>query len=70
LTSWASTIEGRAGYNLAFEAIALLHDGEPALALERLDAPGAWRTGILMHWHVALRVEAAVLAGHPKAAGF
>jgi predicted ATPase/DNA-binding CsgD family transcriptional regulator len=62
------TVTDRAGYHPAFEAIALLHHGEPALALERLDAPGAWRTGIMMRWHVALRVEAAVLAGHPKAA--
>ncbi|MEU4420553.1 hypothetical protein AB0F81_07995 [Actinoplanes sp. NPDC024001] len=62
------TAEDRSGYSPAFEAIALLHHGQPALALERLDAPGAWRTGILMHWHVALRVEAAVLSGHPKAA--
>ncbi|WIM99801.1 LuxR C-terminal-related transcriptional regulator [Actinoplanes oblitus] len=62
------TAEDRAGYHPVFEAIALLHHGEPARAGERLAVPGAWRTGILMHWHVALRVEAAVLAGHPKAA--
>ncbi|GAA4588912.1 putative ATPase/DNA-binding CsgD family transcriptional regulator [Actinoplanes octamycinicus] len=62
------TTEERAGYGPAFAAIALLHHGEPALARDRLAAPGAWRTGILMHWHVALRVEAAVLAGDPEAA--
>ncbi|MFI1990902.1 LuxR C-terminal-related transcriptional regulator [Actinoplanes sp. NPDC020271] len=63
------TAEDRAGYAPTFDAIARLHHGEPALARERLDAPGAWRTGILKQWHVALRVEAAVLAGDPGATG-
>ncbi|MFI5889742.1 LuxR C-terminal-related transcriptional regulator [Actinoplanes sp. NPDC051513] len=57
----------RAGYAPAFEGIGLLHRGQAELALKVLD--GAWLPGILQHWHVALRAEAAVLAGHPDAAG-
>lgn len=56
----------RAGYSPTFEAITLLHHGQSTLALDRLDTP--WLTGILLHWHIALRAEAAVLAGHPDAA--
>jgi hypothetical protein len=63
------TPDDRAGYSPTFDAITLLHNGQPARALERLDAqaggPNPWLTGILLHWHVALRAEAAVLAGHP-----
>jgi predicted ATPase len=55
----------RAGYSPTFDAITLLHHGQSTLALERLDTP--WLTGILLHWHVALRAEAAVLAGHADA---
>ncbi|WP_433363672.1 LuxR C-terminal-related transcriptional regulator [Actinoplanes sp. CA-142083] len=58
--------EDRAGYSPAFDAIGLLHRGQAELALKELD--GAWLPGILQHWHVALRAEAAVLAGHPEAA--
>jgi predicted ATPase/DNA-binding CsgD family transcriptional regulator len=65
------TPEDRAGYSPTFDAIALLHHGQAAFALERLgtrtDEPNLWRTGVLLHWHVALRAEAAVLAGHPDA---
>jgi predicted ATPase/DNA-binding CsgD family transcriptional regulator len=62
----------RSGYSPTFDAITVLHHGQSKLALERLDTPDdeptPWRTGILLHWHVALRAEAAVLAGHPDAA--
>ena len=65
------TPKDRAGYGPTFDAIALLHHGQATLALERLDTqadePNLWLTGILLHWHVALRAEAAVLAGHPDA---
>jgi predicted ATPase/DNA-binding CsgD family transcriptional regulator len=65
------TAEHRSGYDPTFDAIALLHHGQATLALERLDTPteepNKWLTGILLHWHVALRAEAAVLAGHPDA---
>jgi hypothetical protein len=54
-----------------FDAIALLHHGQATLALERLDTQAdeqnLWRIGTLLHWHVALRAEAAVLAGHRHA---
>jgi predicted ATPase/DNA-binding CsgD family transcriptional regulator len=65
------TVEDRSGYSPAFDAIALLHHGQATPALERLDTeaggPNLWRTGIMLHWHVAVRAEAAVLAGHPGA---
>ncbi|WP_216853694.1 LuxR C-terminal-related transcriptional regulator [Phytoactinopolyspora halotolerans] len=61
----------RSGYAPTFDAITLLHHGQATLALERLDTRSGeanlWRLGILLHWHVALRAEAAVLAGHPDA---
>jgi predicted ATPase/DNA-binding CsgD family transcriptional regulator len=60
----------RAGYSPTFDAITLLHRGQAPLALERLgtqaDEPSKW-LGIWLHWHLALRAEAAVLAGHPDA---
>nr|WP_240477355.1 LuxR C-terminal-related transcriptional regulator [Jiangella muralis] len=63
----------RAGYSPTLDAIALLHQGRAAEALNGLDdgddGPAPWRTGILLHWHVALAAEAAVLADHPGAAG-
>jgi predicted ATPase/DNA-binding CsgD family transcriptional regulator len=66
------TPEDRAGYSPTFDAIVLLHHGQATHALERLDTradePNPWLTGILLHWHLALRAEAAVLAGHPDAA--
>ena len=65
------TPQDRAGYSPSFDAIALLHHGQATLALEGLDSPAdepkPWQTGILLHWHVALRAEAAVLAGHRDA---
>jgi hypothetical protein len=54
-----------------FDAIALLHHGQATLALERLDTQAdeqnLWRIGTLLHWHVALRAEAAVLVGRRDA---
>jgi predicted ATPase/DNA-binding CsgD family transcriptional regulator len=65
------TAEGRSGYSPAFDAIVLLHHGDAALALERLgtepNQPKTGLTGIWLHWHIALRAEAAVLARHPDA---
>jgi predicted ATPase/DNA-binding CsgD family transcriptional regulator len=77
-TEWLAVLDqlgvtsiDRGGYSPTFDAIAMLHHGQATLALERLDTrtgePNLWRTGILLHWHVALRAEAAVLAGHPEA---
>ncbi|HKA98700.1 MAG TPA: LuxR C-terminal-related transcriptional regulator [Streptosporangiaceae bacterium] len=62
--------ERRSGYSPTFDAITLLHRGQAPLALERLGTqtgePDKW-LGIWLHWHLALRAEAAVLAGHPDA---
>ncbi|MEU8354472.1 LuxR C-terminal-related transcriptional regulator [Nonomuraea sp. NPDC048882] len=59
------------GYGAVFDAILLLHHGQAAEALERM-APEPhqvwkWVTWIWLHWYVALRAEAAVLAGSPDA---
>jgi hypothetical protein len=65
--------ERKAGYGPAFDALVLLHQGRPDLALARLPvepgepAPSKWLTWIWLHWYVALRAEAAVLSGHPDA---
>jgi predicted ATPase/DNA-binding CsgD family transcriptional regulator len=60
----------RSGYSPTFDAITLLHHGQAPLALERLgtqtDEPDKW-LGIWLHWHIAVRAEAAVLARHPDA---
>jgi len=65
------TPERRSGYGPTFDAITLLHHGQAALALERLGTRrgelNKWLTWIWLHWHLALRAEAAVLAGHPDA---
>ncbi|MFG1948542.1 ATP-binding protein [Nonomuraea sp. NPDC048826] len=59
------------GYGAIFDAMPLLHQGRAAEALERLaPEPGEvwqWVTWIWLHWYVALRAEAAVLAGSPGA---
>jgi len=64
------TRERRSGYSPTFDTITLLHHGQAPLALERLGIqtgePDKW-LGIWLHWHLALRAEAAVLAGHPDA---
>jgi hypothetical protein len=63
----------RAGYGPTFDAIVLLDRGQAAEALARLapepdaPAPSKWVTWIWLHWYVALRAEAAVLAAHPDA---
>ncbi|NKY26089.1 ATP-binding protein [Nocardia gamkensis] len=55
------------GYGAVFDALAMLHRGQISEALGRLAAePGEvwrWVTWIWLHWYVALRAEAAVLAG-------
>ncbi len=65
--------EHRRGYGAVFDAMVLLHHGDAHAALERVaPAPGRvwkWVSWIWLHWYVALRAEAAVLAGHPDARG-
>ncbi len=65
------TSERRSGYGPTFDAITLLHRGQAPLALERLGTQtnelNKWLTWIWLHWHIALRAEAAVLAGHSEA---
>ncbi|MEV6865058.1 LuxR C-terminal-related transcriptional regulator [Streptosporangium subroseum] len=61
------------GYGAVFDAMLLLHHGQASEALERM-APEPrqvwkWVTWIWLHWYVALRAEAAVLAGSPDARG-
>lgn len=60
------------GYGAVFDALGLLHEGQPDLALRRMAPEPAdvwkWVTWIWHHWYVALRAEAAVLAGSPDAA--
>jgi predicted ATPase/DNA-binding CsgD family transcriptional regulator len=59
------------GYRAVFDAMLLLHRGQAAKALERVapDPRQAWKWIIWIwhHWYVALRAEAAVLAGSPDA---
>lgn len=59
------------GYGAVFDAIGMLHHGQAARALERMapepDAVWKWVTWIWLHWYVALRAEAAVLAAGPDA---
>ncbi|WP_030965504.1 ATP-binding protein [Streptomyces sp. NRRL S-378] len=59
------------GYGAVFDAILMLHQGRPEAALERTaPEPGQvrqWTTWIWLHWYVALRAEASVLAGAPDA---
>ncbi|WP_405143689.1 LuxR C-terminal-related transcriptional regulator [Sphaerisporangium sp. NBC_01403] len=59
------------GYGAVFDAMLLLHHGQASEALERM-APEPrqvwkWVTWIWLHWYVALRAEATVLAGSPDA---
>ncbi|WP_144126726.1 ATP-binding protein [Catellatospora sichuanensis] len=60
------------GYGAVFDAIGMLHTGRARQALDRLAPEPAdvwkWVTWIWLHWYVALRTEAAVLAGSPDAA--
>ncbi|MFI7618551.1 ATP-binding protein [Nonomuraea terrae] len=59
------------GYGAVFDAMLLLHRGRAPQAVERLaPEPGEvwqWVTWIWLHWYVALRAEAAVLAGSSDA---
>lgn len=59
------------GYGAVFDALAMLHHGQPAQASQRMaaapDEVWRWVTWIWLHWYVALRAEAAVLAGSPEA---
>jgi predicted ATPase/DNA-binding CsgD family transcriptional regulator len=65
--------ERQAGYGPTFDAIVLLDRGQAGAALDRLaaepdePAPSKWVTWIWLHWYVALRAEAAVLAADPEA---
>ncbi len=59
------------GYGAVFDGMLLLHHGQAPQALRRMaPEPGEvwqWVTWIWLHWYVALRAEAAVLAGSPDA---
>ncbi|KAA9377741.1 ATPase [Microbispora cellulosiformans] len=63
--------EGAYGYGAVFDALLLLHRGQAPEALERMGPEAGqvwkWVTWIWHHWYVALRTEAAVLAGSPDA---
>ncbi|MER7753467.1 LuxR C-terminal-related transcriptional regulator [Kitasatospora sp. NPDC097643] len=63
--------EHRHGYGAVFDATVLLHHGDAAAALERVapDPEQVWKwvSWIWLHWYVAVRAEASVLAGHPDA---
>ncbi|MEU4341914.1 LuxR C-terminal-related transcriptional regulator [Nocardia sp. NPDC023852] len=59
------------GYKAVFDAMLMLHNGQAVEALERMaPEPGEvwrWVTWIWLHWYVALRAEATVLAGSSDA---
>ncbi|MCB5179219.1 ATP-binding protein [Streptomyces antimicrobicus] len=64
-------LDHRHGHGAVFDALVLLHHGDAEAALHRL-APSPqevwkWVCWVWLHWYVALRAEAAVLAGHPHA---
>ncbi|MET9777794.1 LuxR C-terminal-related transcriptional regulator [Streptomyces sp. NPDC006367] len=78
-TAWLAVVgradtareQHRLGYGAVLDAMVMLHHGDADAALDRL-APEAeevwkWVCWIWLHWYVALRAEAAVLAGHPDA---
>ena len=55
-------------YEAVFAAVGLLHDGDPAGAIESLKPPQAGCYGRLFRaWSIALRFEAEVLHGAPTA---
>ncbi|TDB81973.1 hypothetical protein [Micromonospora sp. KC721] len=64
-------LDHRHGYGAVFDAMVLLHHGDADAALERLapepDEVWKWVCWVWLHWYVALRAEASVLAGHPDA---
>jgi predicted ATPase/DNA-binding CsgD family transcriptional regulator len=59
------------GYAAVFDAIGMLHYGQFGEASDRMAAPPGdvwkWVTWIWLHWYVALRAEASVLAGRSDA---
>jgi predicted ATPase/DNA-binding CsgD family transcriptional regulator len=59
------------GYGEAFDAIVDLHHGHPDQARQQLAADplalASWYGPVFHQWYLALRAEAAVLAGHPDA---
>jgi predicted ATPase/DNA-binding CsgD family transcriptional regulator len=63
--------EHRHGYGAIFDAMVLLHHGDVNAALERVapepDRVWKWVSWNWLHWYVAIRAEAAALAGHPDA---
>ncbi|MEV5444314.1 LuxR C-terminal-related transcriptional regulator [Streptomyces sp. NPDC052644] len=64
-------LDHRHGYGAVFDAMVLLHHDDPEAALRRLEPEPEqvwkWVCWVWLHWYVALRAEAAVLAGHPEA---
>ncbi|WP_433590895.1 ATP-binding protein [Nocardia sp. CA-145437] len=61
------------GYQAVFDALLMLHHGQPEDALERTEltvteaaerVPGAW-----LPWYLALHAEAAAIAGNPDTSG-
>ncbi|MET8777270.1 LuxR C-terminal-related transcriptional regulator [Nocardia sp. NPDC004654] len=65
------TREQKTAYSAVFDAIVLLHRGQADRALaglaaepDEMDERVVW---VWRHWYLALRAEAAVLAGHPNA---
>ncbi|MFI0454371.1 ATP-binding protein [Actinomadura sp. 6N118] len=71
LDQFGTSPERTYGYGAVFDATLLLHHGRATEALERMaPEPGEvwkWVTWIWLHWYVALRAEATVLAGSPDA---
>ncbi|GAA0958447.1 hypothetical protein GCM10009550_47020 [Actinocorallia libanotica] len=67
LDRFGASPERTYGYGAVFDALLLLHRGRAPEALERTaPEPGEvwkWVTWIWLHWYVALRAEATVLAG-------
>ena len=63
---------GLNSYAAMFDAVVLIHRGEFAAAVERLDHPPEelhhWFTGLWRQWYAATWAEAALLAGRPDAA--
>ncbi|MFI8460002.1 ATP-binding protein [Kitasatospora sp. NPDC085464] len=66
-------LDHRHGHGAVFDAVVLLHHGDAQAALDRLapepDQVWKWVCWVWLHWYVALRAEASVLAGHPDARG-
>ncbi len=64
-------LDHRHGYGAVFDAMVLLHDGDPEAALDRVapepDEVWKWVCWVWLHWYVALRAEASALVGHPDA---